>query len=179
VGDPPFALEIAVIDVDPVTVTLENILLFTLLKEVTGSVPLLSAKNSTEPPAPVFEKPVTMALPLTSLSPEAGSVTSFKMNVTVPVVFTEILLNRLLEIEMFNAGCTLEIKLITAVPATVCPKFENSVELILNVEVADADVPSITIPLIIPEAPPCFTDNVLELIEFVKVPVGVEEYAAM
>jgi hypothetical protein len=52
------------IAVAPVTVTFEKLLLFWVMDDPLAEVPL-PEQNVTVPPAPVFEKPVTMELEFT------------------------------------------------------------------------------------------------------------------
>ena len=82
--------------VAPVTVMFEKLLLFVLLVEpVFGSLPL-SVNNVIVPPAPVLLNAVTIQLLFTFFVPPEGSVLLFDINVTLPVVFTLILVNVLL-----------------------------------------------------------------------------------
>ena len=53
-----------VITVAPVTVTFEKLLLFWVMEDPLAEVPL-PEQNVTVPPAPVFEKPVTIELEFT------------------------------------------------------------------------------------------------------------------
>src|SRR5262245_4919925 len=80
--------------VAPVIVTFEKLLFATLSIDVDATEPALITIPTTEPPAPSLEKPVTIALLTTCrLVPVAVSPEAIVMRLTVPVVFTDRLVN--------------------------------------------------------------------------------------
>ena len=56
----------------------------------------MSTTKVTVPPAPVFVNPVTIELLLTAFVPFESAEKLWEINVTLPVVFTEMLVNVLL-----------------------------------------------------------------------------------
>ena len=81
--------------VAPVRVTLEKLLLVQF-ETAPETVEPLSFTNITVPPAPVLAKAVTIELPVTAFVPVAGAVKLWEIKVTLPVVFTLMLVNVLL-----------------------------------------------------------------------------------
>lgn len=172
VGEPPFVLLQPAIVVAPVTVILEKLLLLLLLKQPATSLPL-SVNSVTVPPAPVLVNAVTIEFPFTFFIPPALEfVQLLDIKVTLPVVFTLILVKVLLLIEVLKCVLALVIKVIAAVPETVCPKLLKSLLFIVSVEVAVAEPDGILIPFIAPPATPLRSEIVLLLMVLKNVPVG-------
>lgn len=106
-----------VITVAPVAVTFEKLLLFWVMEDPLVDVPL-PEQNVMVPPAPVFEKPVTMELALTVCTPVALKALLTVMKVTLPVVLTLKFVNVLLLIFCDNVAAVLAIYLCTLDPVT-------------------------------------------------------------
>ena len=81
------AFDQPVIAVAPITVTFEKLLLFWVMEDPFADMPL-PVQNATVPPAPVFENPVTIELPLTVCTPVIPNPLVTVINVTPPVVLT-------------------------------------------------------------------------------------------
>ena len=113
-----------------------------------------------------------MALLFTMVTASVGWVTLLLINVNPAVVFTDKFVKVLLLMFVFNVVAALIIKVIAAVPATVCPNVLKSLLLIFNVVVALTVVASLDIPNIVPPATALRKDTVLLLIVFTITPVG-------
>src|SRR4051794_6320201 len=107
--------------VAPVTVMLEKLLFRLLTIKPLASLPL-SVKSVTVPPPPVLANPVTIELLFTFLEPPAGPVRLLLINVTLPVVLTDMFVNVLLLIVVNWLALATLMKVIAPDAVTVCPK---------------------------------------------------------
>ena len=133
----------------------------------------LSVIKVTVPPAPVFEKPVTIELPFVVFVPFAAAVKLCDINVTLPVVLQLILVNVLLPILVVKFALATDIKVIDPLPTTVCPVFAKLLPFTFKTLVALAEPDGYVIPTIAPEALALCKEIVLLLTLLVKVAVGV------
>ncbi len=159
--------------VAPVTVILEKILLFQL--EVTVVELPADEIPVTVPPAPVLLNAVTIELLFIVWLPPAGTVMLLEMKVTLPVVFTVILVNVLELIEVVRLRLATVIKVIVPLAATVWPNVLKLLLLTFKTLVVVAEPDGYEIPTIEPAARPLCNEMVLLLILFVNVPVGATE----